>query len=49
MCKDSLAGNKDNVSRMERYVYSWTVVSVKNPTKHVGLVQSRHYHYLIKM
>ena len=32
-------------------VYSWTVVSVgqhyKNPTKHVGLVQSRHH--LIEM
>ena len=35
-----------------RHVYPWTVASMslhyKNPTKHVGLIQSEHRHHLIK-
>jgi hypothetical protein len=44
--KDWLARNQDNVSE-----WWWIVVSVsyhyKNPTKHVGLVQSGPHYYLI--
>jgi hypothetical protein len=45
--------NQDNVSRVEQYFYLGTVVLVsqyyQNPTNHVGLVQSGHYHHLIEM
>jgi hypothetical protein len=45
--KDWLAWNQDNVGR---HVYQQTVVSVswhhKNPTKRVGLVQSRPHHLI---
>jgi hypothetical protein len=51
--KDLLTLNQDNVSRVEQYFYLGTVVLVsqyyQNPTNHVGLVQSGHYHHLIEM
>jgi hypothetical protein len=47
---DSLAHNQDNVSSVGRHVYPWTIVSVswhyKNPTQHVGLVQSGPQHLI---
>ena len=40
--KDSLAQNQDNV-----FGWIFVFVSYKNPTKLVGLVQSRHHHNFI--
>ena len=46
--KDWLDQYQDKVSRMEQHVYLQTVIHYKNPTKHVGLVQSSHHHQFIK-
>ena len=50
--KDWLARNQVNVSEWGKHVYPGTVVSVrkhyKNPSKRVGLVQSRSHYHLIE-
>jgi hypothetical protein len=50
--KEWLAQNQNNVSRVERHVYPWTVVSVswhyKNPAQRVVLEQGRPHHHLIE-
>ena len=51
--KGLFARNSDSVPYLGRHVYLLTVVSVsymyhyKNPTKHVGLVQSGPHHHFI--
>ena len=51
--KDWLAWNHNNVSEWGEMSNRKTVVSVswhyKNPTRHIGLVQSRHQHHLIEI
>ena len=50
--KDWLTRNQDNVSEwgdmyIRRLLLQWAS-TIKNPTKHVGLVQSRPHHYFIE-
>ena len=50
--KDCVAWNRDNVSEWSemsthRLLFQWPS-TIKNPTKHVGQVQSKHHYHLIE-